>query len=220
MKLIKSTFGNIRIATIDGIEYGSVYDALTFLGINRNNAKQIIRKLKIDFPEVVKKINHLKFEGRGQRDTPVADLKTLLQICGKTREGYKIDDSAYESLTNLLTNPAKLIEQIDKVHGEGTAKRTADYLDSHKQMTTELYSKASNKKTGSQMIASVHKHNNQGVGLKSKGDRDNMSQNQQNTLTAIQYLQKVKLSESEAKDWKAVNKCKETTDEVLKMLGK
>jgi len=216
MKLIKSTFGNIRIATIDGIEYGSVYDALKLIGIKRPRDAWGYYKNK--YPMLSEKVDHLKFEGKGQRDTPVADLKTLFQICGKTREGHKIDDSAYESLTNLLTNPTKLIEQIDKVHGEGTAKRTVDYLDSFHQMNNELDSKVTNESDKGMMLGSAHKHNNLAVGLKSKGDRDNMSQNQQNTLTAIQYLQKVKLSESNAKDWKAVNECKNTTDNVIRML--
>ncbi len=137
--LLESQFGEIRITKINGIEYGSVYDALQWIGISNNNTKRsIFKRLKNDFPDVVAKCNDFKFEGKGQKNTPVADLQTLLQICGKTRQRYKIDNAAYETLTNILTNPIKTVEKIDKIHGKGTEKRTVDYLDSFHGLNKSL----------------------------------------------------------------------------------
>jgi hypothetical protein len=109
----------------------------------------------------------------------------------------KKGDLAYETLTNLLTNPIKLVKQIDEIHGEGTVKKLT------KDDDFDL---------NSRMINSISSHNKQAVA--------STGVNREQILTAIQYLQKVKLSESNAKDWDAVNKCKKTTDDVVKMLKK
>lgn len=218
MNLIESQFGKVRMTVINGVEYGSVYDALDWLGIKK--PRDVFRGILDRFPMLSNRVDNFKFEGRGQRKTPIADLQTLLQICGKTMKGKGIDNKAYESLANLLTSPQKTLEEIDRIHGAGTAKRTADYLDSFHQMTNELDDHITQKEKRGMMIGSVHKHNNISVGLKEKKDRDNMSQNQQNTLTAMQYIQKVKLSESEDKNWNAVNKCKDIADDVIKLIDK
>lgn len=68
------------------------------------------------------------------------------------------------------------------------------------------------------MIGTVHKSNNKDVGLKEKGDRDNMNENQQSILTAMQALQRVKMNTTESKDWNAVNECKNIGRKVLTLI--
>ena len=221
MKLIESQFGKIRITEIDGKEFGSVYDMLSYLGISRTN--KVYTRIYNQYPMFAPNGDNLKsfkFEGRGQRETPVADLKTLFQIAGKTKEGANIDDAAYQSLSDILTNPEETIKTIDRIHGEGTAKRTIDYLDSYHGMTKALDSKITETNKRGVMIGTVNKHNNISVGLAEKKDRDNMNENQQSVLTAIQALQRVKMNTTDSKDWKAVNECKKTTNEVLNLLNK
>jgi very-short-patch-repair endonuclease len=79
MKLIKSTFGNIRIAKINDTEYGSVYDALVFLGLNKSARKMFWSRLKNNHPEMLN-MKYFKFEGRGQRDTPVMTHDDLVRL--------------------------------------------------------------------------------------------------------------------------------------------
>lgn len=76
MNLTPDDFKDIRI-TPDGLF--SVYDAIAkFKGCNLRNACQFFKNL-----EVFKNVEHFqkhKFEGRGQRETPVASFNQLLQI--------------------------------------------------------------------------------------------------------------------------------------------
>ena len=221
MNELTSTFGKVRITKIDNVDYGSVYDALVFLGITRNTAKTFFHRLKKDNPQVVTKCNYFKFEGRGQRETPVADLKTLLQICGKTREGYKIDNLAYETLSNLLTDPKLLVDQAEAIHGKKAVVSIQDrakYLTSIHSLNNELKEHIEDTEKAGIMYGTVHKHNNRVTGLADKKGRDDMNDDQQTMLTAIQAIQKLKLNKSDAKDWNAVNVCKSTANDVKKMI--
>jgi hypothetical protein len=201
MNELTSTFGKVRITKIDNADYGSVYDALVFLGIKKATAKKFYSRLKNDHPQVVAKCHYFKFEGRGQRDTPVADLQTLMQICGKTREGHKIDDLAYKTLANLLTDPSKLVDQAEAIHGQRAVNQIEDrakYLTSFHSLGKELEKHITDDKKAGMMYGTVHKHNNR--------------------VTAIQAIQKLKLNKSNATNWNAVNECKATANDVKKMI--
>lgn len=223
MKQLSTTFGKIRLTEIEGVEYGSVYDALKFLGLSSSAIRTFWHRLGNNNVEVVTKCNNFKFKGRGQKKTPVADLKTLLQICGKTREGYKIDNEAYGVLADLLQAPEKLVQRVEKIHGaKGIAKvkREADYLDSIHSLNDELNAKTPNDRTATgMMIGSVHKHNNAITGLPSKRGRDQMTKEQQSKLTAIQIIEQLKLAHEAATGWNAVNLCKQTANSVIKLIG-
>jgi len=222
MNELTSTFGKVRITKIDNVDYGSVYDALVFLGITKNTATKFYSRLKKDMPQVTAKCHNFKFEGRGQRETPVADLQTLLQICGKTREGYKIDNLAYETLSNLLTNPKLLVDQAEKIHGKKAVEVIEDrakYLNSIHGLNGELQNHITDTQKAGMMYGTVHKHNNLSTGLPAKKGRDEMNDLQQTMLTAIQSVQRLKLNKSDSNDWEAVNLCKQTANDVKKMIG-
>jgi hypothetical protein len=196
-------------------------ELIVFLGISKNTAKTFFHRLKKDMPQVVTKCNYFKFEGRGQRETPVADLQTLMQICGKTREGHKIDDLAYKTLANLLTDPSKLVDQAEEIHGQQAVTQIEDrakYLTSFHSLGEELKNHITDDKKAGMMYGTVHKHNNRVTGLPDKEGRDQMNDNQQTMLTAIQAIQKLKLNKSDAQNWNAVNECKATANDVKKMI--
>lgn len=221
MNELTSTFGKVRITKIDNVDYGSVYDALVFLGITKNTATKFYSRLKKDMPQVTAKCHNFKFEGRGQRETPVADLQTLMQICGKTREGHKIDDLAYKTLANLLTSPKLLVDQAEEIHGKQAVaeiESRAKYLTSIHGLNDELKDHITDEKRAGMMYGTVHKHNNRVTGLPDKKGRDSMDDEQQTMLTAIQAIQKLKLNKSSATNWNAVNECKNTANDVKKMI--
>ena len=89
--------------------------------MTRNAAKVFFtRDLTNEFSEVVTKCNYFQFKGQGQKEQPVADAATFWQILGKTKtmRGKMVDDLAYETLANLIHDPAKIVEQVEKIHGE------------------------------------------------------------------------------------------------------
>jgi hypothetical protein len=219
MKQLSTTFGKIRLTEIEGIEYGSVYDALKFLGLK--NPRSMYKWIHSKFPEVVHTVYNFKFKGRGQRETPIARLQTLLQLCAKTKEGSEIDHAAFETLNNLLTAPEKLVQQVDEIHGSKgvrRVKREADYLDGFHSLGDTIKDHTLEDHRG-KMIGSVHKHNNKAVGLPDKKGRDSMTNEQQSALTAIQHIEALRLSKTDRMNWDAVKLCKQTANNVIKLIG-
>lgn len=49
--------------------------AIAVTGKTQHDAAQDFRRLSDQYPEVGTNCSHLKFKGRGQRDTPVTDVK-------------------------------------------------------------------------------------------------------------------------------------------------
>ena len=59
----------------------SVIDvAMAITGLARDQASKAVRELLRSQPEVRSKISNLKFPGRGQRDTPGAEIETIIEI--------------------------------------------------------------------------------------------------------------------------------------------
>lgn len=58
---------------------GSVLDVIKLVTGNANE-RDVFSRLKATNPEVVAKTDNLKFPGKGQRKTPVADAVTLVEI--------------------------------------------------------------------------------------------------------------------------------------------
>lgn len=59
----------------------SVYDVLVAFGVcDKPHCQQTLNRITGDYPEVNPKIVNLKFPGRGQRDTPVANEESIYQI--------------------------------------------------------------------------------------------------------------------------------------------
>ena len=62
-------------------QVAAIYDAIrTLKGCNANAALKEFSRLCEHYPEVAANCRYLKFAGAGQRETPVADAKTLVQI--------------------------------------------------------------------------------------------------------------------------------------------
>ena len=59
----------------------SVIDvAMAVSGGSQHDAAKSLRRLCDQYPEVGPNWSHLKFKGRGQRDTPVTDAKGVIEI--------------------------------------------------------------------------------------------------------------------------------------------
>ena len=59
----------------------SVIDvAMAITGLARDQASKAVRTLLCEHPEVRSKISNLKFPGRGQRETPGAEIETIIEI--------------------------------------------------------------------------------------------------------------------------------------------
>ena len=54
--------------------------AMAVSGGSQNNAAQALRRLSDQYPEVGANCPHLKFKGWGQRDTPVTDVRGIVEI--------------------------------------------------------------------------------------------------------------------------------------------
>ena len=54
--------------------------AIAVTGKTHHDAAQDFRRLFNQYPEVGTNCSHLKFAGRGQRDTPVTDAKGIVDI--------------------------------------------------------------------------------------------------------------------------------------------
>ena len=54
--------------------------AIAVTGKTHHDAAQDYRRLLNQYPEVGTNCSHLKFPGRGQRDTPVVDVRGIVEI--------------------------------------------------------------------------------------------------------------------------------------------
>ena len=63
---------------------GSLYSlidiAMMVTALDSNAAKHQVTSVTKNYPEVGKAITHLKFPGRGQRETPVGDIYTVVEF--------------------------------------------------------------------------------------------------------------------------------------------
>jgi hypothetical protein len=70
--------GNIRKTDTSKISVIDIVQAMS--GKDGRASAEDVRIMIARFPEVDEKLDHFKFPGRGQRDTPVADLSTIVEI--------------------------------------------------------------------------------------------------------------------------------------------
>ena len=75
--LLGSEIGNIRTTTDRRISVIDVARAIT--GHAADYASQAVRNVSDQYPEVREKITDFKFPGRGQRNTPVTDVRGIVQ---------------------------------------------------------------------------------------------------------------------------------------------
>ena len=81
---------------------------------NNNEAAEAFRRLCDRYPEVEKKIRHFKFQGRGQRGTPVANLASMVEIImllpGSTAAAARVEAS--KLLVRYLGGDVKLVDEV------------------------------------------------------------------------------------------------------------
>lgn len=98
---------------------GSIYDAIKLVTGNANE-RDVFGRLKITNPEVVAKVDNIKFPGKGQKETPCADAVTLVEIAylcpGKAAAKFRRQGA--ELLCRALAGDLSLVDEIIEKHAE------------------------------------------------------------------------------------------------------
>jgi hypothetical protein len=108
---------SIRGMRVDGVNLFSVLDFLSYVCPERtsNNVKVMWHRLENEFSsDVVTKCNYLKFNGKGQRNTPcmtILGLQKLLLILGN-KAAVEFHDRVLESFNRVLAGDRTLIREI------------------------------------------------------------------------------------------------------------
>jgi hypothetical protein len=83
-----------------------------------HHAAQQIRNILDAFPELIRKIAHFKFRGRGQRETPCGDIYTVVEVImllpGKTAAAVRTE--AARALVHIFGGSLELAEKIIANH--------------------------------------------------------------------------------------------------------
>jgi hypothetical protein len=109
---------SIRGMRVDGVELFSVLDFLSYVCPERtsNNVKVMWHRLENEMSsDVVTKCNHLKFNGKGQRNTPcmtILGLQKLLLILG-SKAAVEFRDRVLECFNRVLAGDRSLIREIE-----------------------------------------------------------------------------------------------------------
>lgn len=114
----KDIFKHIRWS--DELNKGSVYDVVqTITGCAKNDTGKYWERIKLQQTEVLTKCQDFQFPGKGQRNTPIADTKTLIQIAflcpGKN--AYNIGAQAANALARQLAGDLSLVDELVKNNG-------------------------------------------------------------------------------------------------------
>ena len=64
--------------------------AMAVSGGTQHDAAKSLRRLCDQYPEVGPNWSHLKFKGRGQRETPVTDAKGIVEVIMLRQGQYKV----------------------------------------------------------------------------------------------------------------------------------
>lgn len=91
----------------------SIYDAITF-ATGLKNAYSTWSRLAATHPEVLAKCENFKFPGRGQRETPVADLQAFLEILVVLpgRLAARVREEAVRTLIRAMNGDLSLVDEI------------------------------------------------------------------------------------------------------------
>ena len=104
---------------------GSVYDVVQLVtGCDKFHTSETFAGIVAKFPEVDEKVVNLKFPGRGQRPTPVAYLKDLVEIAwlcpGKHAKEFRRTGAV--TLCRALGGDLSLVDEIRERHSTVTAE--------------------------------------------------------------------------------------------------
>ena len=98
----------------------SVIDVISaFLGVSGNVAAVTLGRLKSEYPEVTSGCCDFKFKGRGQRGTPVACVRGIVEIVVLLpgRHAARVRRQAAELLTRFLGGDLSLVDEICRNRG-------------------------------------------------------------------------------------------------------
>ena len=87
-------------------------------GFTSNHSSQLLQRLVEQFPEVATVCGNFKFQGRGQRDTPVTDAKgivTIIMIMPGSAAAT-VRQSASAILVRYLGGDLSLVEEVMQNH--------------------------------------------------------------------------------------------------------
>jgi hypothetical protein len=113
-----ATNASIRGMRVDGVDLFSVLDFIAYVcpGLSSCNVKQTWHRLENACEnEVVTKCHHLKFNGKGQRNTPcmtILGLQKLLLILG-SKAAVEFRDRVVECFNRVLAGDHTLIREIN-----------------------------------------------------------------------------------------------------------
>ena len=93
----------------------SVYDVLQVVtGSSASNACNVFSRVSEAFPEVLTNCSNFKFSGRGQRETPVAEARTIVEIIMVLpgRAAAQVRRAAASVVVRYLGGDLSLVEEI------------------------------------------------------------------------------------------------------------
>ena len=93
----------------------SVYDVLQVVtGSSASNACNVFSRVSEAFPEVLTNCSNFKFSGRGQRETPVAEARTIVEIIMVLpgRAAAQVRRAAASVMVRYLGGDLSLVEEI------------------------------------------------------------------------------------------------------------
>ena len=93
----------------------SVYDVLQVVtGSSASNACNVFSRVSEAFPEVLTNCSNFKFSGRGQRETPVAEARTIVEIIMVLpgRAAAQVRRAAASVVVRYLGGDMSLVEEI------------------------------------------------------------------------------------------------------------
>ena len=93
----------------------AVYDVLQVVtGCSAQNCSVIYSRVADAFPEVLTNCSYFKFSGRGQRETPVADARTVVEIIMVLpgRAAARVRKAAADVMVRYLGGEPGLVEEV------------------------------------------------------------------------------------------------------------
>ena len=103
-----------RIRTTEKCDVSVIDVVMGVTGKTNNESAEAFRRLCEAYPEVGKKVPHFKFPGRGQRETPIANLATMVEIImllpGSTAAAVRVEAS--KLLVRYLGGDLKLVDEV------------------------------------------------------------------------------------------------------------
>ncbi len=110
----------------------SIYDVISAVtGLNSNHAGKAYRDLTARYPEVHSVGVNFRFRGRGQRDTPVASVRGIVEIIMLLpgEQAARVRRQAAELLCRWLGGDLALVDEVCRIRGfqeEMAAQRPED----------------------------------------------------------------------------------------------